>query len=900
MDIKHKHEYYLEKDRMAAILECMGDGVISTDINGIIDFVNNSAEFITGWKAENAIGKHFNEIIQLVNIENKEKMENPVELALKAETSVGLKNNSTLISKDGTKIYLSASCAPIKDSEETILGAVMVFRNITKIMKMEEELRQERDQLKRKKEDLKQYKLLFKAAKDIILFIDYSSGEIIDANEASVKAYGYSREELLSLNIQNIRRDIYFNSEELKEAFDRGISFETEHYRKDGTFFSVEVNSAGVDTGSRKILLSIVRDISERKQAVQVLSQSEKKFKSLFMNLKNGLSYNKIILDESGIPVDFEYIEINEASAEMIGYKREQVIGKRFSDIYKGSLDSFQCMIKAFGKVALESLHIPYDDYYSKDYNKWYSRIVYSPEKYYFIIIINDSTQRKIAEAELQRAKEDAEAANKAKSEFLANMSHEIRTPLNGITGMLDLTLYTDISNEQKEYLKTAQRCTKNLVKIINDVLDFSKMEAGKLIIESIKFDVIELIEEIIKIHSPSATEKGIELNLKYSPAIERYLISDPNRIQQVLNNLINNAIKFTEEGEVCLQLTKLSQCEDNIEIQFTVIDTGIGIAEDKKEKLFKSFSQVDGSFSRKYGGTGLGLVISRQLVEMMGGIIWFESEEGKGSTFCFTVDFKSSNQQQENTEIKISIDNGVNKLYILLVEDDEVNKEVISLMLKKKGYLVDCINNGEDALKLIESNKYDVVLMDIQMSGMDGIKTTQEIRKRELTTDEHIIIIALTAYALQGDRDRFLSMGMDEYISKPFEMEQLFEIIDKVTNKNYFETIPYNNFKVNQDGDFMVMPDVNITVKYEELREIKQFKLSVDKLNTLLELGDVHLIEAEAHEIKILSNKVGAESLKTIAFKIELAARKCDLVKIQRLVIELNDEFERLKKLMI
>jgi len=899
MDINHKHEYYLEKDRMAAILECIGDGVISTDINGIIDFMNNSAEFIIGWKAEDAIGKHFNEIIQLINIENNEKMENPVELALKAETSVGLKSNSTLISKDGTKIYLSASCAPIKDSKESILGAVMVFRNITKIMKIEEELRQERDHLKRKKEDLKQYKLLFKAARDIILFIDYSSGEIIDANEAAVNIYGYSKEELISLNIKDIRRNLDFSDEQMKIAFENGISFETEHYRQDGTFFSVEVNSASVDTGGRKILVSIVRDISERKQAVEVLSKSEKKFKSLFMNLKNGLSYNKIILDEKGNPVDIEYVEVNEAYAEMFGHKRENIIGKRLSEFFDISTQNFQNMIKAFAGVALEGRFIPDDDYYDVDYKKWYSRIVYSPEKYYFIIIMNDLTNRKLVEEELQKAKEEAEAANKAKSEFLANMSHEIRTPLNGITGMLDLTLHTDVTNEQNEYLKTAQRCTKNLIKIINDVLDFSKMEAGKLIIESIKFDVIELIEEIIKLHSPSATEKGLELTFKYSPTIERYLISDPNRIQQVLNNLIHNAIKFTEKGEVCLQLSKLSQSEDNIEIQFAVIDTGIGIAEDKKEKLFKSFSQVDGSFSRKYGGTGLGLVISRQLVEMMGGIIWFESEEGKGSTFCFASDFKISSQQQENTVTKISIDNVATELHILLVEDDEINKKVISLMLKKRGYLIDCINNGEDALKLIEANKYDMVLMDIQMSGMDGIETTQEIRKRELVTNEHTTIVAMTAYALQGDRERFLSIGMDEYISKPFEIKQLFEIINKVTNKNCFETIPYNNLKVNHNGDFMVIPDVNIPVKYEELHEIKQFELSVDKLNTLLEIGDVHLIEAEAHEIKILSNKVGAESLKTIAFKIELAARKCDLVKIQSSVIELNDEFERLKKLM-
>ena len=694
------HEYYLEKDRMAAILACIGDGVISTDINGTIDFMNDVAEFITGWSIEEARGKHFNEVVHLIDISTNKSMKSPVDSALQAGTPVGLKHRSVLVSKDGVKNYLSASCSPIKDSENSISGVVMVFRNITKLIKIEEDLRKERNYLRAKKEDLKQYKLLFKAAKDIILFIEYNSGEIIDANEAAVKAYGYSREDLLSLNIRDLRKTLDFTKAQMKVAFEKGISFETIHYRKDGSFFPVEINSTGVDTGSNLILLSIIRDISQNKEYIKVLSQSEAMFKSLFMNLKNSLCYNKIILDENEIPVDFQYIEVNQAYADMVGYKIEDIIGKNFSDFFEISTPSFQSMLKAFGKVALEGLYIPHDVSYFADSNKWYSRIVYSTEKYYFIIIINDLTEKKMAEVELQKAKEDAENANKAKSEFLANMSHEIRTPLNGITGMIDLTLSTSINNEQKGYLKTAQKCTKNLLTIINDVLDFSKIEVGKLIIENINFDIIELIGEIIKLHSPSAAEKGLELNLKYSSTIEKYLIGDPNRLRQILNNLISNAIKFTENGEICLQLSKIFHGEDIIEIQFAVIDTGIGIPEDKKEKLFKSFSQVDSSFSRKYGGTGLGLVISEQLVDMMDGIIGFESTYGKGSTFYFEINFKIGEQQEETQATKFILDKAPIPLYILLIEDDEVSKEVTSLMLQKRGYIVDTANNGRRCFK--------------------------------------------------------------------------------------------------------------------------------------------------------------------------------------------------------
>jgi len=894
------HDYYLEKDRMAAILACIGDGVISADINGIIDFMNDVAEFITGWSVEDARGKKFNEVVHLIDIVTNEPMKSPVDSALQAGASVGLKHRSVLVSKDGVKNYLSASCSPIKDSQDAISGAVMVFRNITKIMRMEDKLRKERNYLRAKKEDLKQYKLLFKAAKDIILFIEYSSGEIIDANEAAINAYGYSREELLSLNIRDLRRILDFTRAQMKVAFEKGISFETIHYRKDGSFFPVEINSTGVDTGSKFILLSIVRDISQNKKSLKILSQSEAKFKSLFMNLKNGLCYSKIILDKNGAPIDVQYIEVNQAYAEMLGYKIEDIIGKRLSDFFEISTSNFQSMIKAFGKVAIEGIYMPYDDYYSADYNKWFSRIVYSTEKYYFIIIINDLTKRKMAEVALQKATKEAEVANKAKSEFLANMSHEIRTPLNGITGMIDLTLSTNVDNEQKEYLKTAQKCTRNLLAIINDVLDFSKLEVGKLIIENIQFDVLELLGEIIKLHSPSAAEKGLELNLKYFSTINKHLIGDPNRLRQVLNNLISNAIKFTENGEVCLQLSKISHSEDNIEIQFAVIDTGIGIPEDKREKLFKSFSQVDSSFSRKYGGTGLGLVISKQLVEMMGGKIGFESKEGTGSTFYFDISFKIGDQQEEPQSTKFILDKAPIPLNILLVEDDEVNKEVTSLMLQKRGYIVDNANNGKDALKLLGSNKHDLIFMDIQMSEIDGIQTTQEIRKRELITNQHITIIAMTAYALQGDRNRFLSMGMDEYISKPFDMKSLFEIIDKVSCEDYYHSIPYSNFRIDDKGNYITPPNTNGDIKGEDFIIMKQLDLYIVKLNSLLEVSNLVQIDKEAYEIKLLSNKIGAETLKTIAFKIQLASRKCDIVKIQHLTLNLNTEFQRLKKLMI
>lgn len=1020
-------DYCIEKERMATALACIGDGVISTDIYGSINFINNAGETLTGWKASDALGRQFNEVIKLIDIARSKPLVNILEDVLEVGYSVELSNDSVLISRDGTKKYISASCSPIKDFGNDVSGVVMVFRDISHIVHMEEELRMERDNLRRNEEclrnsrdfylgmletfpsivfsldqynsisyiskswfqftgyalkendidlllsfihpeninelkdtyyksviekrpyeieillktnngfyrwilclirphfdtdgsfsgciimmididerkkttdALKRYQILSKVGSDIIFFMN-SDGKIIDANEAAINAYGYTQEELLSLHIHDIRKDYYITKQQIKLAFEHGISFETLHYRKDGSCFPVEVSSQGISIGNKHILLSLVRDISERKKSTEALSQSEAKFKSLFMNLKSALSYSKIILNLQGIPIDFEFIEVNEAFLEMLGCKREMIIGKRYSEVYGSLKDKivFPYSLNVLGKVAMQEITIPSDDYYSETNKKWYSILVYSPEKGYFITITNDLTDRKITEAELEKAKEDAESANKAKSEFLANMSHEIRTPLNGITGMIDLLLSTEIDDEQKGYLTTAQKCTKYLLKIINDVLDFSKMEVGKLLIESIPFDVMELVEEVIKLHTPRAAQKEIELNLKYSPAITRYVIGDPNRLRQILNNLINNAIKFTDTGEVCLQLTDSSTEESEVKLQFSIKDTGIGIEDSEKDKLFKSFSQVDSSFSRKFGGTGLGLAISKQLVHLMDGDIWFDSEKGKGSTFSFEVVLKTAKQNEEKSTNKSDICEAPFPLYILLVEDDDVNREVAMLMLDRRKYTVDTARSGEEALKLLNRNRYDLVLMDIQMGGIDGVTATQELRKLEAQEDFYTPVIAMTAYALKGDRERFLSAGIDEYIAKPFQMQQLFDVIDKVTSSLSFDSIPYSSYKVNNNGNFVLPTSAYVHIKNEDLVILDELRACIYRLASLCNGDNLLLIENEAHEVKVLANKIGIDSIKGLAFRLELAARKFDIKAMEPLVIKINNEFERFSSSLI
>jgi len=330
---------------------------------------------------------------------------------------------------------------------------------------------------------------------------------------------------------------------------------------------------------------------------------------------------------------------------------------------------------------------------------------------------------------------------------------------------MTELTLYTELSEEQKDNLKIAKSCADSLLGVINDILDFSKIEAGKMIIEEIEFNLRSTLERIIRPLLYKANHKYLELSYEISPDIPEAITGDPHRLQQVLNNLVSNSVKFTDLGSVNVIIEKTFSRGNVIELKFTVKDTGIGISENEMERLFKSFSQVDGSYTRKYGGTGLGLAISKQLVEMMGGEIWVESVKGKGSSFIFTVKFGKGGgktvSQAKPSKKESYVDN---ILKVLVVEDDKVNQMLITRFLQSRSYKVELAENGKVAFEKIITDEFDVILMDIQMPVMDGMEATRLIRMKEARSGKYTPIIALTAHALQGDKDKFIKAGMDDY----------------------------------------------------------------------------------------------------------------------------------------
>ncbi len=671
--------------------------------------------------------------------------------------------------KDGKALSISKNVDLLKDKGGNVIGGVENFVDITERKKENEELKSSEERLK----------LLFESAPDAYYLNDLK-GTFIDGNKAAEELIGHKRQELigksfLKLNLLSLDQLPRAAKSLAKSALGKPTGPD-EYIMKgrDGKERVVEIRTHPVKIKGKTRVLGIARDISKRKKAEQALKEKTAYLDQLIKSAPEGI----VIVDNNHrvMSINEEFTKLfGYSSADAIGHELDSLIAKNFKDA-KLITDE----VHEGGEVSYERIR-QHKDGKLVNVSILGSPIVIDGKQVGVFAIYRDISDRKRAEKDLKEAKQAADIANQAKSLFLANMSHEIRTPLNAIVGFVDL-MQDDksLSEEHIDYLKTVKESSYHLLRLINEILDISKIEAGEMELEEIPFS-LESVLDNVRSNGKSILHrngKNISLKINYSESISDYILGDPTRVRQILTNLVANAIKFTKEGEIEVDV---SLTDNKKYLMLYVKDTGIGIPEDQQKSIFEVFQQVDTTTTRKYGGTGLGLALAKKLVELGGGKIWIESEPGKGSKFHFTIPYKPTKEPTKEETVTCELNTtGPDKDYkILLAEDNLINQKLAKRILEKHGFAsVIIAENGEDAVKHYKNEKPDLILMDIQMPVMDGLEATRIIRAQE--KECKIPIIAITASAMPEDRDICLGAGCDDYISKPINPKKLVTLIRK------------------------------------------------------------------------------------------------------------------------
>ncbi len=623
------------------------------------------------------------------------------------------------------------------------------------------------------------------------------AGDIIDCNQEVVNIFGFKTKQDYIDNFTKVASPTYQpdgrNSaatiaQNHIDVLEQGyLRFEWMHQNIDGELIPSEIILVRTMLGCETVVVSYIKDLREIQKTKELLKEAEIRHTIMLDSMPMGVHF----WDDNN-----NLIYTNDESVTLFGFTSKEEFIKNFHTIHpefqpdgRRSADVVAAQVEqgfAEGKCKSEMLclnvvtgeEIPVEIFMIRaSYLGKNGLIIYFRDLREEVAMLKEIAKN---EQDLRHAKELAEQSAQAKSEFLANMSHEIRTPMNGILGLLHLLQKSSMTELQENYVQKSLFSADNLMRIINDILDFSKIEAGKLEMEEHPFVLKNIGKDIKDLFGTISTEKGLSLEVELGEHANTRLLGDALRLKQVLFNLVSNAIKFTEEGGVSLKLETTLGHKGNLHCQFAIKDSGIGISPEQKERLFSAFTQADNTVTRKYGGTGLGLVISKNILSMMGGTIWVESEAGKGSTFFCTAIFKLAPniaEGQELTEEIFSIDlNDFKGKHLLLAEDNDINQLVAQELLFAANFTVDIAVNGKEALEMLNKNTYDAILMDIQMPIMDGYTATEHIRSKPEYAS--LPIIAMSAHAMKGDKEISLSYGMNDHITKPINQEILYKTL--------------------------------------------------------------------------------------------------------------------------